>query len=222
MNINFDTIKELGLAQSQSAAGSKSQLGQAQFLELMTTQLKNQNPLKPLESGDFLGQIAQFSTVSGIQDLQKSFTEFSGSLSSDQALQAANLVGRSVLVPSDEAILAAGGAMEGEVTVPMAASSVKVNILNTNGERIRTLDLGAQPPGQAAFVWDGALEDGSLADPGAYRVEAVADTGGESLGLQTQVKAEVESVTLGGLSGGLKVNLTGLGGVRFNEVLAIL
>lgn len=222
MNINFDTIKELGLAQSQSAAGSNSQLGQAQFLELMTTQLKNQNPLKPLESGDFLGQIAQFSTVSGIQDLQKSFTEFSGSLSSDQALQAANLVGRSVLVPSDEAILAAGGAMEGEVTVPMAASSVKVNILNTNGERIRTLDLGAQPPGQAAFVWDGALEDGSLADPGAYRVEAVADTGGESLGLQTQVKAEVESVTLGGLSGGLKVNLTGLGGVRFNEVLAIL
>lgn len=222
MNINFDTIKELGLAQSQSAAGSNSQLGQAQFLELMTTQLKNQNPLKPLESGDFLGQIAQFSTVSGIQDLQKSFTDFSGSLSSDQALQAANLVGRSVLVPSDEAILAAGGAMEGEVTVPLAASSVKVNILNTNGERIRTLDLGAQPPGQAAFVWDGALEDGSLADPGAYRVEAVADTGGESLGLQTQVRAEVESVTLGGLSGGLKVNLTGLGGVRFNEVLAIL
>ena len=87
------------------------------FLALMTTQLQNQDPLKPLESGDFLGQIASFSTVSGIGELNDSFEGFAQSMQSDQALRGSALVGRSVLVPSSLGNLTAGESITGHINV---------------------------------------------------------------------------------------------------------
>lgn len=226
MGVNLDAIKNLGLgllngASDKKTSGSASLLDQSQFLELMTTQLKNQNPLDPMKNGEFLSQMAQFSTVSGIQDLQKSFAEFSSAMSADQALQAANLVGRKVQVPSDKGVLQAGKSLEGQLELPKAASSVSVQVLDANGDLVKSLDLGAQPEGRAAFAWDGLLDNGNPATPGVYKLQAVANVDGQSVELKPQVTAEVESVTLGGLGGGLQVNLNGLGPVGFNDVKAI-
>ncbi len=93
-------------------------------------------------------------------------------MNSDQALQAANLVGRTVLVPGDEGLLAAGGSLNGKVVIPDNASSVAVDILDSNGGLVKQINLGAQSPGQAGFSWDGLDSDGTVANPGTYKIRA--------------------------------------------------
>ena len=98
---DIDTSKvfnQLGLTQTPETKKANDELGQAEFLELMTSQLKFQDPLKPMENGDFLAQMAQFGTVSGINDLNANFNSMAASFQSNQALQASTLVGRKVLV----------------------------------------------------------------------------------------------------------------------------
>ncbi|MBL4743366.1 MAG: flagellar hook assembly protein FlgD, partial [Cycloclasticus sp.] len=128
--VDFSALQSLGLVNSSVSESSKSNgdLGQADFLKLMVTQLENQDPLEPMDNGDFLGQMAQFSTVSGIGDLQNSFSEFAASISNDQALQAANLIGRRVSVPLQTGVLADGGVIEGELTLPASSPDVSINI----------------------------------------------------------------------------------------------
>lgn len=221
MNISLDTLNELGLG-STKPVKPRNELGQEEFLKLMTTQLTHQDPGKPMESGDFLGQIAQFSTVSGIKDLQESFAEFAGAVSSDQGLQAANLVGRSVLVPADSGLLAAGGHMEGELVIPDYASAVSVDILDSNGELVKKFNLGAQGTGKVAFNWDGSTIAGGYADPGSYTVQGNAVIDGTSVGLESLIRSTVESVTLGPGSSGIKINVAGSEPVSFSEVHEIL
>lgn len=222
-DLNIDVLRDLGLSTVADAqTKKKSDLGQEDFLKLMVTQLKNQDPLEPMENGDFLAQMAQFSTVSGIGDLQTSFSDFASSVANDQALQAANLVGRNVFVPLDEAVLAAGGTLQGEMELPASSSDVNVRIYDSNGQLIRTLPLGIQGAGPVPFVWDGMLNDGTYADPGVYRVEAQARLDGENFDLETNLLAQVESVTLGGVGRGLELNLAGLSSVGINSVSRIL
>ncbi|MCF5991032.1 flagellar hook assembly protein FlgD, partial [Xanthomonas perforans] len=98
--IGSDLYKSLGLSTSSTVAKKEEALGQADFLKLMTEQLQHQDPLKPMENSAFLGQLAQFSTVQGIGDLNTKVSNFSDSMNSDQVLKGAALVGHNVLVPS--------------------------------------------------------------------------------------------------------------------------
>jgi len=105
-------------------------LGQEAFLELMLTQIKNQDPLSPMESGDFLSQIAQFGTVNGITELNKSFAALTSSLQSSQALQASTLVGNTVLVPGDTSELVSGGQISGAIDLNSSTSNLVLNIFD--------------------------------------------------------------------------------------------
>lgn len=221
----IDTFKSLGLATAENQPVAKKQsLGQEQFLKLLTTQLTHQDPLKPMENGEFLGQMAQFSTVSGIQDLQASFKDFASSISSDQALQAAGLVGRYVSAPSDLGLLDARvGSISGEFELPSSSTAVGVNILDpSTSEIIRHIDLGGQPEGKVDFVWDGMDEQGQFASPGTYKIQAEAMIDGQNTVLQSNIKSKVESVTMSNGSSGLQVNLLGIGPVNFNKIQQIL
>jgi len=153
--------------------------------------------------------------------LNSSFSGLSSSISADQGLQAANLVGRTVVVPADAAVLAAGGIVQGEISLPASTPSLSVTITDSNGALVRRLDLSTQEAGQVPFSWDGLLEDGTYADPGVYQITAEANVGGEIKALATQVRAGVDSVTLGG-SQGLILNLAGLGPYQFSDVQQIL
>lgn len=221
-SINNDTLQNLGLTTNRDNANraneGNNELGQDQFLELMTAQIRNQDPFKPLENGEFLSQIAQFSTVTGIQDLQDSFSTFAGSLSSNQALQASALVGRSVLVNSDAAVLSPGGNVEGAVGVPDDSSEVNVEFFNAAGEVIKKLSLGPQSQGVIQFNWDGFADSGAPAPSGTYRIVANASINGETLALETLVKDNVESVILGRSGEGTILNLSSLGPTDFNRV----
>jgi len=221
--IDFNALQNLGLAKQNTTADSaEGDLGQADFLKLMVTQLNNQDPMSPMENGDFLGQIAQFSTVSGIGDLQTSFSEFASSISNDQALQAANLVGRRVSVPLQSGVLNPGGSIDGELTLPASSPDVSIEITDQSGQLIKTISLGSQTAGPVPFSWDGSLADGSTAAPGTYNINAQARIDGQNFELDTQVLADVESVTLGGLGKSLQLNLSGLGSVPFTDISRIL
>jgi len=198
------------------------QLGQDDFFRLMTTQLQNQDPTKPMDSENFLAQIAQFSMVSGIGNLQKSFDTLSQSLVSNQALQATNLVGRQVLAPSGVATLDANGGLKGSVDLPSASSQVTVSIQDASGQTIRRLELGSQTAGSVPFQWNGMKDDGTFAAPGRYLVTAEAVTSdGQTQAVDTLAASTVNSVTLN-KDGGLMLDLNGVGPVDFSQVREIL
>jgi flagellar basal-body rod modification protein FlgD len=206
-----------------TAAPKSTSLGQEQFLKLMTTQMTHQDPSNPMENGQFLTQIAQFGTVSGIQDLQKSFGDFASSITSSQALQATSLVGRHVSAPGTKGVLEAGGDIEGNINLSDSVSSVKVKVINAaTGETVKDIDLGAHAEGKVPFVWDGMSSNNVLANPGVYKIEASAYIDGKNTVLETDIKSRVDSVTMANGSTGMKVNLTGLDSVNFNQIKQIL
>jgi len=222
-NVDFSRIQNLGLAQQEQVkdATKESDLGQGDFLKLMVTELNNQDPLEPMDNGDFLGQIAQFSTVTGIEGLQTSFSDFASSLSSDQALQASSLIGRSVFAPLREGLLTEGGSIDGELTLPTSSGDVLVKITDASGQLISSIPLGTQEAGPLQFTWDGTKANGERAPAGSYFIDAQALIDGQNFELDTNLLAEVDSVTLATLGKGLQLNLKDLGSVSFSDVSRI-
>ncbi|MCU0976198.1 MAG: flagellar hook assembly protein FlgD [Steroidobacteraceae bacterium] len=215
-------LEALGLSRDLRPRESAGQeLGAEAFLKLMITQFRNQDPFKPLESGEFLGQLAQFGTVSGLTELKKEFQGLAGSLVSNQALQASSLLGRDVLVARQAGYLAAGESVRGAVDLPSAAQQVRVQVVTPGGAVVRTLELGPQGAGLARFSWDGVADDGSVLPEGAYTFRAQAINGTSQSAVQSLVAAPVESVTMGGGQTGLSLTLRGLGEVPFRDVRQI-
>ncbi len=218
-HIDNSMINQLGI--SQQAGKKKTELGQDDFMKLMTSQLSNQDPLKPMDNGDFLAQMAQFSTSSGIQTLNDSFSQLSNSLYSNQALQASSLIGRTVQLLGDTAYMGTEGGFNGALELPASSPEVRVTISDLSGNVVKQFNLGAKESGQVAFSWDGIGSDGESAAAGKYIVTAQALIDGKDQALNTVIEAQVESVTLGRGSQGLMVNLAGLGAAAFNEVKQI-
>jgi flagellar basal-body rod modification protein FlgD len=222
MAVDFNTIQTLGLASRQTADSGKNQLKQDDFMKLLVTQLKHQDPLKPQGSAEFLTQMAQFSTVNGIQELQKSVVDLAESSRKQQSVTASNLVGRSALVASDKALLPPGGAIRGELALPQSASAVNLEITDLKGKIVKTLELGEQAAGPVPFTWNGQLADGeTLAQPGLYHIRALGTVAGQSTALETRVAGTIDSVSLQG-NRGLGVNLAGLGSYSLQDMHAIL
>ncbi len=220
INNDTDLYTTLGLAREVEKT-KENTLALEDFMELMITELTHQDPFKPMENSELATQISQFATVSGIDELNSSFSDLSGSLLSDQALQAANLVGHDVLAPIGTGYLASGGTVEGVVGLYSSASEVTVRITNSSGVLVRELNLGTQPQGEVSFSWDGLTDDGSYAPAGQYQITAQAMENGESIAPYTLIKAKVNSVSLGGAGQEMALNLEGLGPISFNDVAEI-
>lgn len=197
-----------GLAAPQQQQ-SRSDLGQEDFLTLMITQFQNQDPFEPMDNGQFLGQLAQFSTVSGIDSLNESFTGLSGSLLDEQALQASSLVGRSVLAVSDEGYFSGESSLSGAVELGSSVNNVQIDITNSNGELVRRLDLGQQASGLIDFAWDGRNADGESMPSGTYKISARVSSGALTENIPTLIRADIESVTLGQFGGQMSLNTDG-------------
>jgi len=221
MEVNsYENLPGLRSIFDESAEQKKDneELGQNEFLQLMTTQLANQDPLAPMENGDFMGQIAQFGTVNGINELLTSFQDLASNLQSSQALQASNLIGRQVLVNIDQGYLPAEGSLSGAVELDSSSSSVAVNVMDDSGELIARVDLGAQQQGIVPFSWDGTMIDGQRAPNGRYRIEIEAVYGSTTESLTPQIVDQVRSLTLGGAGREMLVELDNLGTISFNQV----
>src|ERR1700688_4181788 len=182
---------------SASGAAAGASLGGTNFLTLMLAQLKNQDPTSPVDSNQFLNQLASLSTVQGITQLNTSFSSLSSSLVSSQALQASSLLGHQALVSSKTATLAANGTVTGAVSVPQTTSQAVVNISDSSGALVRQINLGAQATGMANFSWDGKQADGSQAPAGTYTLSPQIAGTTSGTAAATYVNGTVQSVTMG-------------------------
>lgn len=215
----IDALAGLGSSATGSVKPKIQSLGQDEFLKLMTTQMTHQDPTKPMDNAQFLSQMAQFGTVSGIQGLQDSFKEFSASISSDQALQATSLVGRTVSVSTNEVILGAGKTIKGVVNLSASSPGVNLKILDSvTGNIVATKSLGEHDAGPVSFDWDGMKDSGVLANPGSYKIQVEAIVNGVNTVLQPNIQDHVDSVSMANDSHGLQINLAGLGTVNFNKI----
>jgi flagellar basal-body rod modification protein FlgD len=201
---------------------ARDNLGQEDFLTLMISQFQNQDPFEPMDNGEFLGQLAQFSTVNGISSLNSAFEGLAGSMQDNQALQAAGLVGRSVLAVTDVGTLNDGAPLKGGLELESSAGNVQVDITNRSGELVQRLNLGQQPAGLVRFTWDGIDSSGQRADGGLYQVTARVVRGTEVESAPTVIEAEIQSVTLGQFGGGMTLNLAGGQEMPLGQVYQII
>ena len=218
-------IEQLGIGAKQAKeAEKKASLGQEEFLKILIAQTRNQDPMKPQENGEFLGQMAQFSTVSGLQDMQKSIDGLSNTMISNQALQASSLVGRFVMIPSEKGFLpdGEGDRFFGAVDIPETATDVTVQIRNSAGVPVKTILLGTQEEGLQRFSWDGKDDQGNAMPSGDYTVSSVASIAGKKEAMETNFVAPVDSVTLGRNGEGMKLNVAGIGSMTMDQVKEIL
>ena len=216
-----------GTTGNSSSTGSGSSangvtLGGTDFLTLMLAQLKNQDPTSPVDSNEFLSQLASLSEVQGINQLNNSFSTLSNSMVSSQALQASSLLGHKVLAASSTGTLAAAGAaLSGAVSVPQTSSQVTLNISNSAGVLVKSINLGAQSAGLADFTWNGLASNGSAAPAGTYTLSAQVAGVASGTAVTTLVSGTVDSVTMGAGTTGLTLNVDGLGSVPFSSVQQI-
>ena len=209
------------------AAGSTSTPGagstgmnsiEQSFLTLLTTQLKNQDPLNPMDNAQMTSQLAQISTVNGIQQLNATLQTMMSNATQSQSLQAAALVGHGVLVPGSGLALQNGTAVGG-VNLSGAADGVTVTIKDSNGLTMRTLDLGAMAAGTNAFQWDGKTDSGAAAAPGSYSFSVAAVQGTNKVAASGLQLGTVTSVL--NSSQGVSLNVGSLGTFNISQVTQI-
>jgi len=204
-----------------SAPAAKPGAGEAQdrFLKLLVTQLKNQDPLNPMDNAQITSQMAQISTVSGIDKLNATLQSMVTSFSANQSLQATAMIGRSVLAPGSGLQLQNGTA-QGGVDLPQAADKVVVSIRDGSGRIVHKVDLGAQAAGVLGFQWDGVLDSGASAAPGSYSFAVEAVQGGKKIDATALALGLVSGVTQSKDGVALKVN--GMGSVALSDVKQVM
>ena len=216
MSVNSaDIYTQLGLRQQGSIGPQRrTEMGQQDFLRLMTEQLKNQDPLKPMEQGEFIGQMAQFSTVKGIEQMNTGLQNLGLMFGESQALQAASMVGRSAYIGTNIATLEGESGVQGSLKAP-GPGPVTVEVRTPGGQLVRSFVVEARAGGVADFRWDGLNANGQPAPTGEYRITAKQNT----TAAQVQVATRVESVSY--TSQGVVLNLVGVGPTTFDRITRI-
>ena len=168
------------LQKNTAASTSKTTDAQSNFLKLLTEQLKNQDPLSPMDNAQMTSQLAQISTVDGIDKLNKTLTALLEGSQSSEAVQAAALVGKGVMVGGSSLTLA-GSKAYGGFELASAADKVTVTIKDSNGLEVRKLELGDAEAGISNFAWDGLTSSGAQAVDGKYTMSVSATRGDTDL-----------------------------------------
>ena len=213
-------LNKLGINSSEKSKvpKAKDQLGQEDFLKLMTTQLQNQDPFAPMENGEFIAQMAQFSTVTGITSMDESLKNVAAKLGETRIATAANMLGHSVLVPGKIARADDDGSINGVIDLPSAATNVNVVFKSQSGEILDTINLGNQSSGLVGFAWHGAPKD-MIENDEPILVEAYANSGKGMEGVSSSIFAEVLSSSAGDGDSGVMLDVRDYGTISANEVI---
>jgi flagellar basal-body rod modification protein FlgD len=181
---------------SSASTAASGTLTEANFLTLLTTQLENQDPLNPQSPSDFAAELAQFSTASGVANLNTT-------LGAGGGVQAASLVGKNVAVAGNALVLGSSGSAPGAFNLSAAASDVKVTVSTSSGSVVDIVDLGAMSAGNQNFSWNGQSAAGAAQSAGtySYTVNATAASSANKVTVTPYAVVPVTSVGLGGTSG---------------------
>lgn len=209
-----------GAAGTVNGIPANQQINQAGFLQLISTQMQNQNPLNPTDPTQFLAQIEGLSEVSSLQSLQTSISGLASGLQGAQLLNGTSLLGHSVLVPGNSANLTAGGSVSGAVTAPPGASRLTVSVTDASGALVDAFTVAPQSSGYTNFTWNGNTASGSAAPPGAYTLNVGASVGGGNQSVSPLIYSQVQSVTIDPSTQTLQLNTVN-GAVPMSSVVNI-
>jgi flagellar basal-body rod modification protein FlgD len=216
-----DILTALNKKNATTKTGDSNALGQDAFLKLLITQLKNQSPLNPQDNTQFVAQLAQFSSLQGITNLNTTVTNLASGMQSSQALQASALVGRTVETEASKAYLASGGIVRGTMALESSTPALQLNVYNSQNQLVMHKDLGSHDAGEIPFAWDGTGTDGSALAAGTYRFEVLASIDGKQKGVTTYLGNNVNSVTVGA-NQAVTLNVDSVGAVALSGVKNIL
>jgi len=201
-------------AQPFAGIPANMQISESGFLQLITTQLQDQNPLQPTDPTQFLAQIEGLSEVSSLQSMQSS-------LQGSQVLSGTSLLGKSVLASGSTATLAAGGTVSGAVTAPGGSSSLTVTVQDASGNNVKSFAVSPQASGLTNFTWDGTTSAGTPAPSGAYTLSVTASVNGASEAVSPLIASKVASVTIDPSTQSLDLN-TDNGTVALSSVVSVM
>ncbi|MCT4704232.1 flagellar hook assembly protein FlgD [Enterobacteriaceae bacterium H20N1] len=220
VNVNDTTSASSTSSISTSSTSSSSDL-QSSFLTLLVAQLKNQDPTNPLENNELTSQLAQISTLSGIEKLNTTLGAVSGQLTSNQQVQATTLIGHGVMIPGTKILAGSEATTPFGVELQQAADKVTATITDSSGQVVRTIDIGSLSAGVHTFTWDGSTTDGTAAPDGAYNVSIAASNGSTQLVAQPLNFALVNGVT-NNTDGSTLLDLGTYGTTTLDEIRQII
>jgi len=189
------------------------------FLTLLITQLRNQNPLSPMENAEMTSQLAQMSTVSGIERLNATLSLLVDSFGDTQAIQASTMIGKNVLIDGNNLSLVDGVAFGG-ANLAVAADSVKITIMDSGGNVLQTQELGPQEAGHVLFMWNGQNTVGEEVPDGGYRFTVEATRGNSTVNVSPLQVGMVSALVRSGNT--FLLDLGVLGTIDFRQVQKIL
>jgi len=223
----MSTVTDTSNASAYAALNGASSTGSAnttkdiqdRFLTLLVAQLKNQDPLNPLDNAQVTTQLSQISTVTGLEKLNASLSGLSEMYNAGQAMQAAGMLGKLVLVSGNGLTLSEGVGVAG-IDLAASAGNVTVSVQDATGKTVYTEDLGAHKAGSTAFVWDGSTDSGEKAANGNYTFTVTANSNGTEVTVKPLQAGTVSAVVRG--SNGFTLDLGAAGQVSFADVKQIL
>ena len=217
MEVNNPVLAQLRASTGPGEVGNAQAADELQdrFMTLLITQIKNQDPLNPLDNAEVTSQLAQLNMVGGIERLNERIEAMAASFLSGQSLQAASLVGRNVLVEAGTLDNTGKGGRFG-VELARSVDAMSVSIVGPTGDIVERIDLGSQPAGLLALEWDGLDSGGQAAPAGSYRIDITATAGGESVPVAALAARTVSAVTTG--DGKVQLELSNAGTVSLGQV----
>lgn len=215
-----DVAKTIATA-TGTAGGSTQGIGAVEdrFLKLLVTQMKNQDPLNPLDNAQVTSQLAQINTVNGIEKLNETLKEMSASILAGQSMQSASLLGRTVVADGNKLNLVAGTPARAGVQLDRAADSVKLTITGPAGNTVRQIELGRRAAGLVAFEWDGRNDAGATMAPGSYTFQVEAVAAGQKVASTPVSTGTVSGVMPG--SGATRITVDGIGELNMQQIRTI-
>gem|GEM_PF-163269 len=208
--------------ESSIPEANNQELTQEDFFSLLSQQLSMQDPFKPVDNDKMISQMASFSTVDGIKNLNDEIINLNSVMTSSQALQASGLVGQKVLIPSDTGhISAEDPSINGIISTPEAIDTITVRIEDDKGQLVKSYTIDGSAGGNVDVSWDGLGTNGEPVASGNYSIKASGRVDGTSEELPVSTYAHVTSVSLGTASTGAILNLRGVGGIKIGDVLAV-
>jgi flagellar basal-body rod modification protein FlgD len=215
------------LAGAQGGASAAGEAGAAdgtedRFLKLLVAQMRNQDPLDPLDNAQVTTQMAQISTVRGVETLNQTMKGLLAQLGQASPLDALGMIGRHVLAEGNafERLSEADGAMRAGFELAGPAEQVQVRVLDANGQAVFSRSWGATEAGMQLFEWNGKDADGKDAPAGSYRIEVTATAGGSAVGVKTLAPIRVLGISPG--TDGVRIELAGQRAVSAQDIKAIL
>jgi len=219
-NSYLDSLTTTAKTASTAASTKSNQtIDQSGFLKLLTTQMQTQDPTAPMDNTQMVAQMAQFSQVAGISEMNASLKGMSANLAASRFGDASGWIGRSALVNSDVSAALSSGAFAGQVNLPSDAKDVTISLVDSTGQTVFAKDLGAKSAGSVDWAWDGKDSSGKAVSGPLQVVVGAIGTSGTSLSTTNSTWTDVQSVQ-SPASGTTKL-MTTLGGFAPSDVIEL-